>query len=125
MLYVIEKTSPKLKKWQKEIVRIVRKIAQYFYPQIITKTMNEGWACFAHYHIMTEMHKRGHITNGSYLEFLHSHTGVVNEREEKLSHGYNPYYLGFNMFMDLKDMSEKERTNTGKLANQIKQELEE
>lgn len=33
ILYFLEKFSPVLKPWQKEIVRIVRKISQYFYPQ--------------------------------------------------------------------------------------------
>ena len=33
LLYFIEKNSPILKPWQRELVRIVRKIAQYFYPQ--------------------------------------------------------------------------------------------
>lgn len=46
ILYFIEKYSPVLKPWQREIVRIVRKIAQYFYPQRQTSLMNEGWACY-------------------------------------------------------------------------------
>src|SRR5256885_12495063 len=33
LLYFIEKNAPLLEPWQREIVRIVRKIAQYFYPQ--------------------------------------------------------------------------------------------
>ncbi|HEX2617590.1 MAG TPA: SpoVR family protein, partial [Flavobacteriales bacterium] len=33
ILYFIEKNAPLLEPWQREIVRIVRKIAQYFYPQ--------------------------------------------------------------------------------------------
>ena len=33
LLYFIEKRAPHLQTWEREIVRIVRKIAQYFYPQ--------------------------------------------------------------------------------------------
>ena len=33
ILYFIEKNSPALATWQREIIRIVRKVAQYFYPQ--------------------------------------------------------------------------------------------
>ena len=33
MLYFLEKTAPRLQPWQREILRIVRMIAQYFYPQ--------------------------------------------------------------------------------------------
>jgi stage V sporulation protein R len=37
ILYFVEKHSPKLEPWQRELVRIVRKLAQYFYPQSQTK----------------------------------------------------------------------------------------
>ena len=33
LLYFLEKTAPRLQPWQREILRIVRMIAQYFYPQ--------------------------------------------------------------------------------------------
>lgn len=33
LLYFIEKHAPLLEPWQREIVRIVRKVSQYFYPQ--------------------------------------------------------------------------------------------
>jgi spore cortex formation protein SpoVR/YcgB (stage V sporulation) len=45
ILYFIEKNAPLLEPWQREVVRIVRKVAQYFYPQRQTQVMNEGWAC--------------------------------------------------------------------------------
>ncbi|HMW57325.1 MAG TPA: SpoVR family protein, partial [Accumulibacter sp.] len=41
LLYFIEKNAPLLEPWQREIVRIVRKVAQYFYPQRQTQVMNE------------------------------------------------------------------------------------
>ena len=52
LLYFIEKNAPLLEPWQREIVRIVRKVAQYFYPQRQTQVMNEGWATFWHYTIL-------------------------------------------------------------------------
>lgn len=45
LLYFIEKNAPLLEPWQREVVRIVRRISQYFYPQRQTQVMNEGWAC--------------------------------------------------------------------------------
>ena len=33
ILYFLEKVAPRLQPWQREILRIVRHIAQYFYPQ--------------------------------------------------------------------------------------------
>ncbi|MEL0606618.1 SpoVR family protein, partial [Pseudoalteromonas undina] len=46
ILYFIEKNEPLLESWQREEIRIVRKISQYFYPQKHTQVMNEGWATF-------------------------------------------------------------------------------
>lgn len=45
ILYFLEKNAPNMETWKREIVRIVRKLSQYFYPQMQTKLMNEGWAC--------------------------------------------------------------------------------
>ena len=81
LLYFIEKYSPKLAPWQqKELVRIVRKIAQYFYPQTQTKVMNEGWATFWHYTILNRLHEKGLVNDGFMMEFLQSHTNVVSQR---------------------------------------------
>ena len=44
ILYFLEKTAPRLAPWQRELLRVVRIIAQYFYPQTQTKVMNEGCA---------------------------------------------------------------------------------
>ncbi len=52
ILYFIEKNAPLLEPWQREVVRIVRKIGQYFYPQRQTQVMNEGWATFWHYTLL-------------------------------------------------------------------------
>ncbi|MCA8888111.1 MAG: SpoVR family protein, partial [Parvularculaceae bacterium] len=77
LLYFIEKASPKLRPWQRELVRIVRNISQYFYPQKQTKVMNEGCATFVHHYIMNELYNRGQISEGAIMEFLHSHSSVV------------------------------------------------
>jgi len=109
ILYFIEKNSPTLKQWEKEIVRIVRTVAQYFYPQRQTKVMNEGWASFCHHHIMGRLWELNYITEGSYLEFLVSHCGVTAQQslESPYYSGFNPYALGFAMFTDLKRICEK------------------
>ena len=52
LLYFLEKNAPKLDDWQRELLRIVRLLSQYFYPQRQTKMMNEGCATFVHYEIM-------------------------------------------------------------------------
>ena len=104
ILYFIEKHSPLLETWQREIIRIVRKLGQYFYPQKQTKVMNEGWATFWHYNIMNDLYNEGLITEGSIMEFLKSHTNVVFQPgyDSPYYSGINPYALGFAMFQDIR-----------------------
>lgn len=104
IMYFIEKHSPVLESWQRELVRIVRKISQYFYPQRQTKVMNEGWASFTHYYIMNRLWEKGQINDGHYLEFIHSHSSVLTQLpyNHKYYNGYNPYALGFDIFNDIR-----------------------
>lgn len=108
LLYFIEKASPVLRPWQRELVRIVRNIAQYFYPQKQTQVMNEGCATFVHHYIMNELFNRGQIGEGAIMEFLHSHSSVVFQPDfnDQRYSGFNPYALGFAMMEDIKRISE-------------------
>ena len=109
ILYFLEKTAPRLASWQREILRIVRHIAQYFYPQGQTKLMNEGCATYCHYRIMGRLFDTGQINEGSYLEFLQSHTNVVMQPEydDRRYNGINPYALGFAMMQDIERIATK------------------
>jgi stage V sporulation protein R len=109
LLYFIEKNAPRLEPWQREIVRIVRKIAQYFYPQRQTQVMNEGWATFWHYTLLNHLYQEGRLTDGFMLEFLQSHTNVVYQPpyHSRMYSGINPYALGFAMFTDLRRICEQ------------------
>ncbi|MHB1245313.1 MAG: SpoVR family protein [Sulfuriferula sp.] len=108
LLYFIEKNAPRLEPWQREIVRIVRKIAQYFYPQRQTQVMNEGWATFWHYTLLNHLYDAGKLTDGFMMEFLQSHTNVVYQPpfHSRVYSGINPYALGFSMFQDMRRMCE-------------------
>jgi stage V sporulation protein R len=108
VLYFVEKHSPRLESWQREIVRIVRKLSQYFYPQVQTKVMNEGWATFWHYTLLNRMYDQKRVDDAFMLEFLHSHTNVVTQRgfDHQGYHGINPYALGFAMMSDLRRIAE-------------------
>lgn len=103
ILYFLEKTAPRLQPWQRELLRIVRHIAQYFYPQSQTKVMNEGAATYVHYRIMNRLHEKGLISDGNFLEFLQSHTNVVFQPDfdDQRFSGFNPYALGFAMMQDI------------------------
>jgi spore cortex formation protein SpoVR/YcgB (stage V sporulation) len=103
ILYFLEKTAPRLLPWQRELLRIVRIIAQYFYPQTQTKVMNEGCATYVHYRIMNRLHEKGLLTDGAMVEFLKSHTNVVFQPDfnDRRYSGLNPYALGFAMMQDI------------------------
>lgn len=108
ILYFIEKNAPLLAPWQREIIRIVRKIAQYFYPQKQTKISNEGWATLTHYNIMNELYNEGLVTDGFMLEFIKSHSGVIAQQPyySKYYSGINPYALGFGIYRDIRRICE-------------------
>jgi len=108
ILYFIEKNAPLLEPWQREVVRIVRKIGQYFYPQRQTQVMNEGWACFWHYTLINDLYDQGLVTDGFMMEFLQSHTNVVYQPgfDSPYFSGINPYALGYAMMQDIKRICE-------------------
>jgi len=116
LLYFIEKKSPSLQDWQRELLRIVRNIAQYFYPQKQTKVMNEGCATFVHHYIMNALYDKGLMTDGAMLEFHHMHANVLTQPDfdDPRFGGINPYALGFAMMTDIKrvclDPTDEDRT---------------
>ena len=108
LLYFLEKHAPLLEPWQREIVRIVRKISQYFYPQRQTQVMNEGWASFWHYTLLNSLYDEGLVTDGFMLEFLTSHSSVLFQPsyDHPAYSGINPYALGFAIYSDLRRVCE-------------------
>ncbi len=103
LLYFLEKNSLVLEPWQREILRIVRVVAQYFYPQRQTQVMNEGCATFVHYTIMNSLFDQGRIGEGTMLEVLQNHSNVVFQPsfDDPRYSRINPYALGFDMMQDI------------------------
>ena len=90
LLLYIMKFAPGLEEWQRDIVSIVREESFYFYPQIETKIINEGWATFWHARIMHQLD----LTDAESLEFALMHSQVVQPSRM----GLNPYYLGVKIW---------------------------
>lgn len=109
LAYFIMKRAPALENWKRELLRIVYKINQYFYPQSQTKVLNEGFATFTHYYIMNRLEEKGIISPDAYLAFINFHVGVINQREynQRGYSGFNPYALGFAILQDVKRICEK------------------
>jgi stage V sporulation protein R len=108
LLYFVEKHAPLLEPWQRELVRIVRKVSQYFYPQRQTQVMNEGWATFWHYTLLQTLYDEGLVSDSFMLEVLTSHTNVLTQPsfDSPRYGGINPYALGFAMFRDIRRICE-------------------
>ena len=76
--------------WEKDLLTIVRTESMYFVPQIRTKMLNEGWACFWHHKILRELN----LPQEYHLHFLKSHNQVVRPHLGRI----NPYHMGFYLF---------------------------
>jgi len=95
LLLFIETYSKELTEWQRDILTMMREEMLYFWPQLETKIMNEGWASYWHQRILRELD----LTSGESIEFAKLNAGVVQPSKT----GINPYYLGIKMFEDIEE----------------------
>jgi stage V sporulation protein R len=95
LLLFIESYSRDLTDWQRDILTMMREEMLYFWPQLETKIMNEGWASYWHQRILREMD----LTSGEAIEFAKLNAGVVQPSRT----GINPYYLGIKIFEDIEE----------------------
>ncbi|MFB4168990.1 SpoVR family protein [Virgibacillus sp. JSM 102003] len=95
ILLFIEEYSRELEVWQRDILTMMREEMQYFWPQLETKIMNEGWASYWHQRILREMD----LTTDEVVEFAKLNAGVVQPSRQQI----NPYYLGLKMFENIEE----------------------
>jgi len=93
LLLFIEEHSRELTDWQRDILTMLREEMLYFWPQLETKIMNEGWATYWHMRIMRELD----LTSGESIEFAKLNANVVQPGGSQI----NPYYLGVKIFEDI------------------------
>ncbi len=93
LLFLLENAP--LENWQHDLLSIVREEAYYFAPQRQTKIMNEGWASFAHTHIMVEYA----LEPNEVIDYADHHSGTVATHTGQL----NPYKLGLELYRDIED----------------------
>jgi len=93
LVWFVQEFSPTLEDWQRDIMSMLRDEMLYFWPQIETKIMNEGWATFWHQRIMRELP----LTSEETIEYAKLNSAVVQPSRTTL----NPYYLGVKMFEDI------------------------
>jgi stage V sporulation protein R len=90
LLLFIEEYGANLQDWQRDILTIMRNEMLYFWPQLETKIMNEGWASYWHQRILRELDLSVEET----IEYAKLNAGVVQPSTTSI----NPYYLGVKMF---------------------------
>jgi len=97
ILWFLINYSSGLESWEVDILEIIREESYYFYPQYMTKIMNEGFASFVHAELMF---KTDCINHAEHLDFCSLHEKVVQPGSGKLN--INPYFLGFTIFGDIR-----------------------
>jgi stage V sporulation protein R len=87
--------NARLPDWKRDVIEVCRDEGKYFWPQIQTKVMNEGWASYWHYTILHELNLPPEL----HVAFIKSHNQVIRPHLG----GINPYHLGFHLFQRIKD----------------------
>ncbi|HET7658585.1 MAG TPA: SpoVR family protein, partial [Bacillales bacterium] len=95
LLLFIEEYSRELEDWQRDILTMMREEMLYFWPQLETKIMNEGWASYWHARIMRELD----LTSDEAIEFASLNASVIQPSKQSI----NPYYLGLKIFEDIEN----------------------
>lgn len=95
LLLFIEEYSRELEDWQRDVLTMMREEMLYFWPQLETKIMNEGWASYWHQRIMRELD----LTTEETIEFSKLNANVVQPSRTTI----NPYYLGLKIFEDIEE----------------------
>lgn len=101
LVWFIQEHSPILDDWQRDIMTMLRDEMLYFWPQVETKIMNEGWASYWHIRILRELDLSPEET----IEFAKLNAAVVQPSKQML----NPYYLGLKIFEDIEKRYGRER----------------
>ncbi|WP_019414864.1 SpoVR family protein [Paenisporosarcina sp. TG20] len=118
LLLFIEQYSRELEDWQRDILTMMREEMLYFWPQLETKIMNEGWATYWHQKIIREMN----LTSAESIEFATLNANVVQPSKTSI----NPYYLGLKIYEDIEkryDHPTKEMIKLGVKPNAGKEKI--
>lgn len=125
LLLFIEEYASDLEEWQRDILTMLRDEMFYFWPQLETKIMNEGWASYWHQRILRELD----LSEEETIEYSKLNSSVVIPSK----HSLNPYYLGLKIFEDIEKKWGREKifevreldSDTSFLRNYLTKELVE
>lgn len=119
VLGFIMENSRSLEDWQRDIVSVVRSEMLYFWPQMETKIMNEGWATYWHLKLMREVE----LTEDEAVEFAKMHAGVIQKSRMSI----NPYLVGLKIWEDIEKRwnkpTDEEREKFGRTGGEGRQKM--
>src|SRR5690606_18942671 len=119
LLLFIMNHSRVLEDWHQDILTILRNEMLYFWPQLETKIMNEGWASYWHIRIMRELD----LTEEETIEFAKLNAAVIQPSATSI----NPYYLGLKIFEDIERRwdhpTKEEREKYGRLPGKGREKI--
>lgn len=114
LLLFIMKNARDLDDWQRDIISVIRDEMLYFWPQMETKIMNEGWATYWHLRIIREIE----LDEEETMEFAKMHAGVVQPSRMRV----NPYLLGLKIFEDIEKRWDEPTNEDKKRYNRLGEE---
>ncbi|TDA67863.1 MAG: SpoVR family protein [Clostridia bacterium] len=93
LLGFVMENGYQLEDWQRDIIAMIREEMRYFWPQIETKIMNEGWATFWHTRILRELD----LPEAEAVEYAKLQGQLLQPSFMVL----NPYLVGVRIFEDI------------------------
>ncbi len=118
LLFIMEYARD-LEDWQRDIIAIIREEMFYFWPQVQTKIMNEGWATYWHLRIMRDLD----LDEDEALEFAKLHAGVIQTSKVRI----NPYFLGLKLFEYIEkrwdEPSEEDKKKYGRAGGEGREKI--
>jgi len=118
MLFIVQH-SKELEDWQRDIMSVIRQEMLYFWPQLETKIMNEGWATYWHLRIMREID----LNEMETIEFAKMHSGIIQTSRTRI----NPYAIGLKIFEDIEkrwdNPTAEEKERYGRSGGEGKQKI--
>lgn len=107
-IFLFLKENAPLNVWQADIMSMLYEESLYFVPQRYTKTINEGWASFVDYSIMSRVGMAG---DAGIIDYALHKAGVLGGK-----YSMNPYNLGFKLLLEIED-----RWNKGKFGEEYEE----
>lgn len=119
LMLFIEQSSRDLDYWQRDIISVLRQEMLFFWPQMETKIMNEGWASYWHLRIMRELD----LDESETIEFAKMHSGIIQTSRTRI----NPYTVGLKIFENIEkrwdNPTSEEKEKYGRPGGEGKEKL--